>query len=97
MSRAKPFIPTYVKVLQLLKLMKANPEIGIVRCRIKFPIISGYLPSSTMLNQIRFSPKTKKKVEIGLEMRVELFFDSIFELSDIDYGMPVQMIKTQAI
>ena len=50
-----------------------------------------------MLNQIRFSPKTKKKVEIGLEMRVELFFDSIFELSDIDYGMPVQMIKTQAI
>ena len=77
--------------------MKANPETGTVRCRIKFPIISGYLPSSTMLNQIRFSPKTKKKVEIGLEMRVELFFDSIFELSDIDYGMPVQMIKTQAI
>ena len=77
--------------------MKANPETGTVRCRIKFPIISGYLSSSTMLNQIRFSPKTKKKVEIGLEMRVELFFDSIFELSDIDYGMPVQMIKTQAI
>ena len=77
--------------------MKANPEIGTVRCRIKFPIISSYLPSSTTLDQIRFSPKTKKKVEIGLEMRVELFFDSIFELSDIDYGMPVQMIKTQAI
>ena len=77
--------------------MKANPEISTIRCRIKFPIISVCLPSSTTLDQIRFSPKTKKKVEIGLEMRVELFFDSIFELSDIDYGMPVQMIKTQAI
>ena len=50
-----------------------------------------------MLNQIRFSPKTKKKVEIGPEMRVEIFFDSIFEFSGTDYGMQEQIIKTQAI
>ena len=77
--------------------MKANPETGTVTCRIKFPIISGYLPSSTMLNQIRFSPKTKKKVEIGPEMRVEIFFDFIFEFSGTDYGMQEQIIKTQDI
>ena len=77
--------------------MKANPETGTVRWRTEFPIISGYLPSSTTLDQIRFSPKTKKKVEIGPEMRVEIFFDSIFEFSGTDYGKQVQIIKTQAI
>ena len=75
--------------------MKANPETGTVRCRIKFTIISGYLQSSTTLNQIRFSPKTKKKVEIGLKMRVEIFFGSIFEISGTDCGMQVQIRKTQ--
>ena len=77
--------------------MKANPEISTIRCRIKFPIISVYLPSSTTLDQIRFSPKTKKKVEIGPEMRVEIYFDFIFEFSGTDYGMQEQIIKTQAI
>ena len=77
--------------------MKANPETGTVRCRIKFTIISGYLQSSTTLNQIRFSPKTKKKVEIGPELRVENFVDFIFEFSGTDYGKQVQIIKTQAI
>ena len=77
--------------------MKANPEIGTVRCRIKFPIISSYLPSSTTLDQIRFSPKTKKKVEIGPEMRVEIYFDFIFEFSGTGYGMQERIIKSQAI
>ena len=75
--------------------MEANPEIGIIRCKIKFPILSGYLLSSTTLDQISFCSKTNKKVEIGLKLRVENFFDSIFEISGTDYGMQVQIRKTQ--
>ena len=75
--------------------MEADPKIGTIRCRIKFPILSGYLLSSTTLDQISFCPKTDKKVEIGLKMRVEKFFDSIFEISGTDCGMQVQIRKTQ--
>ena len=76
--------------------MKANPETGTVRWRTEFPIISGYLPSSTTLNQIRFSQKTNKKFEIGLEMRVEIFFDFSFEFSGTDYAVIITVCKCKS-